>query len=445
MMWIALLIFLQCFDYKAAHSPVSWEMGLTITPDRLVFVIILMLAVSRFLSGALRFPSLGKVGGYMFVFALTCTASTIVSGSGLSGNVTGYKNLATLFDFIYKPFLMFIVAKSIPHSEKTLGFLSFAFLVLGAYLAINGVFEHFGPHALVWPKYILDPSVGIQFERTRGPFISSEGLGGALIVTFLFYVLATCRIRGGKLVLAYMMAVVTAGVIYTTNQRSVWLSLAFCILVLGTVKSRMKGIARLIAGFSCLVFFSGIASHFSFVEGRLAADRQETIDYRWVNYQTTLEMSKANPIFGIGYGNFKAEWPKYFHPIAGIDIRDLTDGNHNTFLGLLAEVGLIGVLPYLLVLYSMLRVGLRVWRKGEGLEREFALVFLLVVSTYVINANFGDYRSSPFFNTVLFLLFGTVARIERKWHSPSSGGLKIPVVSKLESPRGSFQSEMSIQ
>jgi O-antigen ligase len=425
MKWIALLIFLQCFVYKGADAALAWQFGITVTPDRLVSVIILILAVSGLLSGQLESPRLGKAEGSMLLFALICTASSIVLGSGLGStdenNVTTLSNLTTLLDFIYNPFIVFMTVKSIPHSNKKLRFLSFAFLGLGAYLAINGAFEHFGLHSLVWPQYILDSHVGTQFGRTRGPFASSTYLGGALLVTFLFYVLYATRAKGGKLFWAYTMTFVATGVLYTTNQRSVWLCFALCLTLLAIVKSGMRRFARVIACVICLGFFGGVASHFSFTQGTLFSKRQETVDYRWVNYLTTLEMSKANPIFGIGYGNFKTEWPKYVRPIPGVDIEELADGNHNTFLGLLAEVGLLGILPYLLIFFYMFRVGLRVFREGGGLEREFALIFLLVASSYVIDVNFHDSRSTQFSNTVLFLLFGTVAGIEAQMAFRSAG------------------------
>src|SRR2546426_10672185 len=432
MKWIALLIFLQCFVYQG--SALAWGIGITFTPDRLVFVITLTLAVSRLLSGRLQLPRLGKVTSYMLLFALTCTASSIVSGTALAKSISGYEQLTRLFDFIYIPFLAFLIVSCIPHSHKKIEFLSFAFLVLGAYLAINGAFEYLQLHALVWPKYILDPDVGIQFGRTRGPFASSEALGGALVVTFLFYVLSSAHVKGGKLYWACVMTFVTAGVMYTTNQRSVWLCFGFCLVILAVVKSRMRRIAVVIACVACLGFFGGVASKFSFTEGTLFSKRQETIDYRWVNYLTLLEMSKANPIFGIGWGNFRTEWPKYVQPIPGIDIGPgLTDGNHNTFLGLLADVGLVGILLYLLIFYEMFRIGLRVFRRGVGLEREFALIFLLVVSSYMIRANFGDYRHAQFDNTVLFLLFGTVAGIEAQMPF-ATGRLRTPVVRQVGQP-----------
>src|SRR5207247_765371 len=163
--WIALMNFLQCFAYKDANIGLAFELGITITHDRMVF------------------------------------------------------------------FIIFILAKSIPHSRKKLKFLSCTFLVLGTYLAINGLFERFGPYTLVWPKYILDPDVGVQFGRTRGPFASSESLGGALIVTFLFDALCTTRAKGIQLYWAYIMTPMTAGVIYTTNQRSAWLGFGFSLVL----------------------------------------------------------------------------------------------------------------------------------------------------------------------------------------------------------------------
>ena len=403
--WIGLLLCTECFLYKGTNLGPSLQMGLTVTPDRLVFIIILLLAVWSLICRDLQFSGLGKVGGYMLLFTLISTVSNAVTGRGADV----YHHL---FDFNYNPFIIFILAKSIPHSHKKLESLSLAFLAVGAYLAINGIFERFGPHALVWPQYILDPTVGIQFERTRGSFASSEALGGALVVTFLFYALYTTRVKGGKLYWAYLMTTVTAVIIYATNQRSAWVGFALCLGLLTIAKTKMRRLARIFVAVGLLVFISGVATHLSIWEKQtLFSKRQQTVKERWVDNLTTWNMGMAHPIFGVGFGNFKLLWPKYFEEIDP-EVRDLTDGNHNTFLGLFAEVGLVGLIPYLLILYHMFRVGLRVYGTGEGFEREFALLFLLAAITYVIGANFSDYRHGQFANTTLFLLFGTVARIE---------------------------------
>jgi len=404
---IALLIILQCFVYKNSGFGLSFDLGLTISPDRLVFIIILSISLWRLMHGKIRFASSGKVECYMLLFAVICTVSAFVMG-------LGSLILYYLFDFIYIPFIIFVLAKSIPHGRKKLESLSAAFLVVGAYLAINGAFEYFGLNALVWPKYILDPTVGIQFERTRGSFASSEALGMALVVCLLFYAVYATRVNGMiRLYWACLIMVVTAGVIYATNQRSAWVSFGLCVVLLAISKTKMNQIARALIGLVLLTFLVGVGSHFSFwANETLFSQRQGTVDYRKVNDLTTLAMGMANPIFGVGFGNFKIVWPKYFRSIDGNGVRDLRDGNHNTFLGLFAEVGLIGLIPYLMIFYYMFRIGLRVYATSEGFEREFSLVFLLVLVTYLFGANFSDYRSGPFFNTTLFMIFGCVAAMD---------------------------------
>src|SRR5262249_52004846 len=135
---LALLIFSQCFVYKNTNFMPVLELGLTVSPDRLVFIIILIFAIWKLTHRELQFPSLGKAGYYMLFFVLICTVSSFVMGAG--SHVLYY-----LFDFNYCPFVIFILSKSIPPSRKKLEFLSFVFLALGAYLAINGAFERFGP------------------------------------------------------------------------------------------------------------------------------------------------------------------------------------------------------------------------------------------------------------------------------------------------------------
>src|SRR5215510_5876657 len=97
--WIALLLVTQCFSYQETNSGLVFNLGLTVTPDRLVFIIVFMLATWTLICGELQFPSLGKVGFYTLLFAVICTASSFLMGKG--SQVLYY-----LFDFIYKPFLV---------------------------------------------------------------------------------------------------------------------------------------------------------------------------------------------------------------------------------------------------------------------------------------------------------------------------------------------------
>src|SRR5438874_493548 len=203
--WIALLLLTQCFVYKDADfrfGPSFQLLGFNVTPDRLVSLIILSLAVWSFTSGKLQFSALGKVGRYTLLLAVISTVSALVAGRGEA-------DYYRLFDFHYNPLIIFVVAQSISHSHRKLELVSLTFLALGTYLTINGMFERYGPHALVWPQYILDPRVGVQFGRTRGSFASSEMLGAALVVAFLFYVLYSTHVEGAKRYWTVLMIPVT--------------------------------------------------------------------------------------------------------------------------------------------------------------------------------------------------------------------------------------------
>src|SRR5438067_5362009 len=307
--WIGLLLFAQCFLYKGTDFAPSFSLGgFTVTPDRLVLIIIVVLAVRGRMSGKLQFGGLGRVGWYTLLLAVICAVSAFVMGRGAA-------DYYRLFDFHYTPLVVFVLVKSIPHSSKKLELISLTYLALGAYLAINGILERYGPPSLVWPKYILDPKVGIQFERTRGSFASSEALGAALVVTFLFYVLFATRATGKARYWALFMTPLTLATLHGTNQRAAWVALALCLGVLTVARTPMRRVARIFVTVGLIVFLSGVASHRSIWEGTLFSKRQQTVRERLVNNLTTLDMGKANPIFGVGYGNFKTEWPKYFHKI----------------------------------------------------------------------------------------------------------------------------------
>src|SRR5262249_6367387 len=240
-----------------------------------------------------------------------------------------------------------------------------------------------------------------QFERVRGSFASSEALGFALILTSVFYMLYVSQAKGTLRFWGYSILLVTAVIIYATNQRSAWIGFGLCVGLLAISKSDMRRPARIVLLLALLGFVVGVGSHFSLWENQtLFSKRPETISYRLANNMTTLAMGMDNPVFGVGFGNFWTTWPKYFRPVEGIP--DLTDGNHNTFLGLFSEVGVVGLFPYLLILYYMASIGLRVYRRTTGFEHEFSRAFLLVMLTYFVGANFSDYRSGPFHTTSLF-------------------------------------------
>ena len=71
----------------------------------------------------------------------------------------------------------------------------------------------------------------------------------------------------------------------------------------------------------------------------------KTIVSRQQVWQDTLQMVKVSPVGGVGLGNWKIEFPKYYRSVE--DASRQVVRPHNDFLWILAEVGVIALLIYL--------------------------------------------------------------------------------------------------
>ena len=78
------------------------------------------------------------------------------------------------------PFLLYLVAPVAFATERQRTILLGTLAAVGAYLGATAFFEMIGPHSLVFPKFILDPALGIHDGRARGPFLEAGADGLAM-------------------------------------------------------------------------------------------------------------------------------------------------------------------------------------------------------------------------------------------------------------------------
>src|SRR5271163_2421344 len=217
---MASFLFSQLFDYHALHLS-------TFTPDKLLFLVISGLFARGVLTGQLRSVTWSGTEVCMVLFAILCTVSYIFTNP--DAGAEHYKWLTTLFNLIGFPFGVYLFAKKTRYNTaQTVWFLR-AIVAIGVYLAFTASFEHFGINALIFPKYIVDPHVGIQFGRARGPMVGSNPMGEQLVVVFLVTCLVMPFVRTlTKVFLHGLLLLVTMG-IYFTLTRGAWLSFAAAV------------------------------------------------------------------------------------------------------------------------------------------------------------------------------------------------------------------------
>ena len=101
-------------------------------------------------------------------------------------------------------------------------------LVVLGYLCLIAILFLFGAKGLIFPRYILDESLGIHADRARGPFLQAVANG---VTLNLLGLIALDSFRRGRLkrlpALLFLIALPLA--ILATRTRAVWLSFAGCI------------------------------------------------------------------------------------------------------------------------------------------------------------------------------------------------------------------------
>lgn len=384
----------------------SVRLGVNIRLDRVV----LGLLVIAFLTDESRKRLSWNLEEFLlFSLFLICLVSSVVFGSI---NAPNNRYLAQLTNFTALPLILFLIARRTSYDEQSVRILSRFLKCVGIYLVITAICEHFHVDALVYPKYILDPNVGLHFERSRGPFGNAVVMGGALCLIFFWVLWEHLNLNRHWLNILLLLALPVA--IYFTETRSVWLFFAGSLLILTFFSKELRKPCYLAIFALLLLFFSGIASKFSAYDTTLFYRRQGPIDDRKNIVYASYRMFLAKPILGFGYGNYLKYSDDYFKEIDGVELRGEGEGQHNTLLGLLSELGLIGALPYCALFYLLCHRCQKIVRHSPlngQMPRSIAATQFALLGGLLIYMQFSDIRFFNFVNCLIFWMAGVTYSI----------------------------------
>jgi len=203
--------------------------------------------------------------------------------------------------------------------------------------------------------------------------------------------------------------------IFCTLTRSVWLGTALGALTIVTLRVPRRWRAPLLGGVllcGAVVVATQWDRIVAFKRDRAlgAHEAAESIKLRPILARVAWNMFLDWPLFGCGYGQY---------PVAQIDYlsdhtTDLPLGKarpyvqHNVFLALLTETGLVGMGLFVAVLGFWIADASRLWQCGTAGEgaRGQGLFFLAMMGYYLANAMFQDLSLMPQANMLLFFLAG---------------------------------------
>lgn len=310
------------------------------------------------------------------------------------------------------PFTLFHLAGSVFANEKALRqFETFALVVL-AYLSFTAIAFLADVKELIFPRFILDPSLGYHVDRARGPLLQAVANGVSLNLLGLLALHSFCRgrIRGGK---AGVLLASLPVAILATMTRAVWLSFAGTVVAL-VFASPCRSLRRACLGLA-LFGGAGLLIILSFPELRTAlTDRLEErgpVEFRAAVYTGGWQMFLERPMMGWGVNQMPGELARH---VSGYKKTQLYP--HNTYLELLVEHGVLGLALYLWLMWELWRLGRGAIPQGERggfLNQRLHSLWPIFLGVYWINAALVA-MNYQFVNGLLFALAGMLAAQRRR-------------------------------
>jgi O-antigen ligase len=288
---------------------------------------------------------------------------------------------ADWFDAIVLPAILFATVSRFcdtrARAQAIMGSLAIAGGVLGAIGVAERIFG-FNLSSLNGVKARFDTSL-LQV-RISGPYQVPEPYALSLVICLAatLYWIQTRRPR--PYALGALLVSLEAAGIAVTLFRAAWLSgLVVVIASIGLRPGRFGRAALTLGAVLVLV----AAANTSLAQNQTYTARLKERDNIWgrlATYEQGLEIFRGSPLFGVGVDNYtvasQERAPVFVHNVQSIDFP------HNSYVAVLAEQGLVGFVPLLLLTFA-------VWRLIRGLRRRTASEDLRVLVGVLSGAALG--------------------------------------------------------
>jgi O-antigen ligase len=310
------------------------------------------------------------------------------------------------------PFALFHLAQLVFIDERRFRNFDFFALIVLAYLCFTSIAFLVGAKSLIFPRFILDESLGNHADRARGPLLQAvaNGVSLNLLGVLALHSFLRGRMRGikaGLLLASFPIAILA------TMTRAVWLSFTVSIGIL-IFRTHNRRLRRMCVGL-IIVGALGLLVSLTFAgERRALTDRLEEsgpVDFREAVYSGGWEMFLEKPLTGWGINRMPSELARH---VSGYKEKELYP--HNTYLELLVEHGVVGLALYAWLMWEMFRLGRSPVPQAESkgfLNAQFHSMWPVLLGVYWVNAAVVV-MNYQFVNGLLFTMAGMLAAQRRR-------------------------------
>jgi putative inorganic carbon (hco3(-)) transporter len=368
-------------------------MGLPVSPDRIVLAFamaVLLWRSSRFSSWSRNAgPRAGLPFGVTHWLIVLALGYAVVSAAwaGTLFEHDGFYGLLDRFGVV--PFVLFLVAPRVFATDAARSALIVTLVMLGVYLGGTAIAEGLNLNALVFPRYILDPTIGIHADRARGPFVEAVANGLALFACGVAAAVAmsTWRRLESRCAAAAVLVLCVVGVVLTLT-RAVWVASVVAPLAAMLCSAPLRrrvlpaGAAAAVIVLVALAGIPGLTAS--------AQSRAETVRPVWDRLNTdaaALRMVEQRPLLGFGWDTFVTRGPDYLRQKSDFPLTGVGLNVHNVLLSHAVELGLLGFALWAGAFVCGI-VGAAVRRAPPALE-PWRIALIALALNWLIVASFG--------------------------------------------------------
>ena len=298
------------------------------------------------------------------------------------------------------PFVLFHLAMLVFRGRAEQRQFELFVVVTLAYLTFTAVAFLVDARALVFPRFILDESVGIHVDRARGPFLQAvaNGLSLNLLGLLAFTVSGNVKRR-----MVWVLWFALPWAILATMTRSVWIGFAASTIAVAIRLSKwpVGKTCFMISLASLIVLATGLSTSSLRTAIFERSEERGPVQARMAVYEAGWSMIRERPLTG---------WPptSMYRELArrmpGYRLNEFYV--HNTYLSLLLEFGWPGLALYGFIFFHLFRLSKLPISPESYFVSRLRSMWPLLLCVFLFNAFFVD----MVYQFVIGLLF-TVAGI----------------------------------
>jgi O-antigen ligase len=355
------------------HDKTTIRLQELLAPNRLVFGVFAVVFLLQTVSKRQRHVPFDRTEIWMAIFVFIAIASVLLKSSRVAFG------LRVVSDAFVVPFLGYFVARRLVIQEDHLRQLIKVLAYMGFYLIIIGLIER-----AVTP--------GLTY-RLKGLFPYRDAYYFVMMVVFFvvltFWMSSSSGRRDGlisALMQKFLMSFAVV-IIILTWTRGVWIGFLCGTWVFVFLGRRLMTTSRKLITYGLVLLLLPIGALIvqEVLQTEVVSRRITNPDYiigRLVTYKRIWHEVTAHPLFGIGLNELRVVLQEDRISIGGMKNYVFS---HQSYLAMLAELGIIGLGAYIAMVVSIGRMGFLVLRTGaRSLDKWRGLSVIAIMVAYLV-------------------------------------------------------------